>query len=82
MSDMEAPEPKAPPMRAAIVPVTPLQQNCSLVWCTRTMKGALRGSPFSDEAASNIQVSREAPPGMRKSLETVTPGAPGRWVAR
>ncbi|MDD3799054.1 MAG: MBL fold metallo-hydrolase [Novosphingobium sp.] len=30
-----------PPMRAAIVPVTPLQQNCSLIWCTRTMKGAL-----------------------------------------
>ncbi len=28
-------------MRAAIVPVTPLEQNCSLVWCTRTMRGAL-----------------------------------------
>jgi len=25
----------------AILPVTPLQQNCSLIWCTRTMKGAL-----------------------------------------
>ena len=30
-----------PPMRAAIIPVTPLQQNCSLIWCTRTMRGAL-----------------------------------------
>jgi hydroxyacylglutathione hydrolase len=29
-----------PPMRAAIVPVTPLQQNCSLIWCTQTMRGA------------------------------------------
>lgn len=29
------------PMRAAIIPVTPLQQNCSLIWCTKTMKGAL-----------------------------------------
>ena len=29
-----------PPLRAAIVPVTPLQQNCSLVWCTATMRGA------------------------------------------
>ena len=29
-----------PPLRAAIVPVTPLQQNCSLLWCTETMKGA------------------------------------------
>ena len=30
-----------PPMRAAIIPVTPLQQNCSLIWCTKTMKGAV-----------------------------------------
>ena len=29
-----------PPLRAAIIPVTPLQQNCSLIWCTRTMRGA------------------------------------------
>ncbi|MFV0643203.1 MAG: MBL fold metallo-hydrolase [Sphingomonadaceae bacterium] len=28
-------------MKAAIIPVTPLQQNCSLIWCTQTMKGAL-----------------------------------------
>jgi glyoxylase-like metal-dependent hydrolase (beta-lactamase superfamily II) len=41
MSDIEATEPKQPPMRAAIVPVTPLQQNCSLIWCTQTMRGAL-----------------------------------------
>ena len=30
-----------PPLRAAIIPVTPLQQNCSLIWCTETMLGAL-----------------------------------------
>ncbi len=30
-----------PPMRVAIVPVTPLQQNCTLLWCTKTMRGAL-----------------------------------------
>ena len=29
-----------PPLNAVIVPVTPLQQNCSLVWCTRTDRGA------------------------------------------
>lgn len=29
------------PMRVAIVPVTPLEQNCSLLWCTKTMKAAL-----------------------------------------
>ncbi|MEO7563955.1 MAG: MBL fold metallo-hydrolase [Sphingomicrobium sp.] len=30
----------SPPLRAAIIPVTPLQQNCSLIWCTATMRGA------------------------------------------
>ncbi|MEO9470134.1 MBL fold metallo-hydrolase [Parasphingorhabdus sp.] len=29
------------PMKAVIIPVTPLQQNCTLLWCTKTKKGAL-----------------------------------------
>ena len=29
-----------PPLLAAIIPVTPLQQNCTLLWCTKTMRGA------------------------------------------
>ena len=29
-----------PPLRASIVPVTPFQQNCTLIWCTATMRGA------------------------------------------
>ncbi len=41
MSEANIPPPQNPPMRVAIVPVTPLQQNCSLIWCTRTMRGAL-----------------------------------------
>ena len=28
------------PLKAAIIPVTAFQQNCTLAWCTRTMKGA------------------------------------------
>ena len=28
------------PLRAAIIPVTAFEQNCSLVWCTKTMRGA------------------------------------------
>jgi hydroxyacylglutathione hydrolase len=28
------------PLRLGIIPVTPLQQNCSLIWCTQTMRGA------------------------------------------
>jgi hydroxyacylglutathione hydrolase len=28
-----------PPLRAAIIPVTPLAQNCTLLWCTKTMRG-------------------------------------------
>ena len=27
-------------LKAAIIPVTPLQQNCTLLWCTKTMRGA------------------------------------------
>ena len=30
-----------PPMGVVILPVTPFQQNCSLVWCTRTQRAAL-----------------------------------------
>ena len=29
------------PLGVAILPVTPFQQNCSLVWCTRTLQAAL-----------------------------------------
>jgi len=29
-----------PPLMAAIIPVTAFQQNCTLLWCTRTMKAA------------------------------------------
>jgi glyoxylase-like metal-dependent hydrolase (beta-lactamase superfamily II) len=29
-----------PALKAAMIPVTPLQQNCSLIWCTATMKAA------------------------------------------
>jgi glyoxylase-like metal-dependent hydrolase (beta-lactamase superfamily II) len=29
------------PIRAMIAPVTPLQQNCTIVWCTKTMKAAI-----------------------------------------
>ena len=28
------------PLNAVIIPVTPLQQNCTLLWCTQTMRGA------------------------------------------
>jgi hydroxyacylglutathione hydrolase len=38
---MTEPAPSALPLRAAIVPVTDYQQNCSLVWCTKTMRGVL-----------------------------------------
>lgn len=29
------------PIQIAIVPVTPFEQNCSILWCTTTMKGAV-----------------------------------------
>ena len=30
-----------PPLSIAVIPVTPFQQNCSLVWCTKTMEAAI-----------------------------------------
>lgn len=33
-------KPKSP-IGIAVVPVTPFQQNCSIVWCTRTMEAAI-----------------------------------------
>jgi hydroxyacylglutathione hydrolase len=36
-----APPSSPPPLRAAIIPVTGFQQNCSLLWCTQTMRGVL-----------------------------------------
>ena len=31
----------ASPINAVIIPVTPLQQNCTLVWCAKTLKAAV-----------------------------------------
>jgi glyoxylase-like metal-dependent hydrolase (beta-lactamase superfamily II) len=30
-----------PPLKALIVPVTPFRQNCSVLWCTRTLRAAI-----------------------------------------
>jgi hydroxyacylglutathione hydrolase len=30
-----------PPIRALIAPVTPLQQNCTIVWCAKTLRAAI-----------------------------------------
>ena len=41
------------------MPVTPLQQNCTLIWCTETMKGA-----FTDPGGDLdhlLKVAEEAP---------------------
>jgi hydroxyacylglutathione hydrolase len=31
----------SPPIGALVIPVTPLQQNCTIVWCARTLKAAV-----------------------------------------
>jgi len=43
MGPMNAPQPPPQqlPIRALIAPVTPLQQNCTIVWCARTLKAAV-----------------------------------------
>jgi glyoxylase-like metal-dependent hydrolase (beta-lactamase superfamily II) len=34
-------EPRKPPIQAIVAPVTPLQQNCTIVWCAKTRKAAV-----------------------------------------
>lgn len=34
-------EPVVPDVRATIIPVTPFQQNCTLLWCEKTKKAAV-----------------------------------------
>jgi hydroxyacylglutathione hydrolase len=36
----DTPVPAKAPLQAAIIPVTAFEQNCSLIWCTKTMRGA------------------------------------------
>lgn len=38
---MSQSETEAPSIRAIIAPVTPFQQNCTIVWCAKTMKAAV-----------------------------------------
>lgn len=38
MDHQTAPE---PPIKALVVPVTPLSQNCTIVWCTKTKRAAI-----------------------------------------
>lgn len=38
---MSVTETEGPPIRALIAPVTPLQQNCTIVWCSKTKKAAI-----------------------------------------
>ena len=38
---MTQPQPNAPPIRAMIARVTPLEQNCTIVWCAKTLKAAI-----------------------------------------
>jgi glyoxylase-like metal-dependent hydrolase (beta-lactamase superfamily II) len=38
---MDAETRVAPPIKALVVPVTPLRQNCTIVWCVKTRKAAI-----------------------------------------
>jgi glyoxylase-like metal-dependent hydrolase (beta-lactamase superfamily II) len=38
---MTSEAPKTPPIRAIVAPVTPFQQNCTIVWCAKTNKAAV-----------------------------------------
>ena len=75
-----------------IIPVTPLQQNCTLLWCTRTMEAAVI-DPGGDlnlileaveqAGAAPVKTRRKV---SRSERQTVSPGAnrhvaPGSYAA-
>jgi hydroxyacylglutathione hydrolase len=46
------------PLKAILLPVTPFRQNCSLLWCTRTMQAAVV-DPGGDLAVIEKAVSQQ-----------------------
>lgn len=54
---MSSPPPAEPAIRALVVPVTPLRQNCTIVWCVKTMKAAVI-DPGGD-VARLLEVARQ-----------------------
>ena len=57
-----------PPLKAAITPVTPLQQNCTLLWCTKTMRGA-----FVDPGGDLPRLKAVAAEAVSASMKNVPP---------
>ncbi len=47
-----------PFLKASIIPVTPLEQNCTLIWCSETMRGAFT-DPGGDLDRLKAATSRE-----------------------
>ncbi len=51
-------------MKLIVIPVTPFQQNCSILWCEETMKGAVIAPGgevdriLQEAAARNIEIER------------------------
>ena len=45
------------PLQALIIPVTPLQQNCTLIWCTATMRAAVI-DPGGDSARIRAAIAQ------------------------
>ena len=75
--------------QAAIIPVTPLQQNCTLLWCTKTMRGAFV-DPGGDldrlkaAAAAGRGDDREDPADPRpyRPLRIGRASSPKSWACR
>ena len=55
---MADPSVPVPPIGALVVPVTPLRQNCTLVWCTKTRKAAIIDPGAEAEGLAKLVASR------------------------
>ena len=61
-------------LRYRTLPVTPFQQNCSIVWCDRTMEGAVI-DPGGDLPLIRAEIDKWAPPADIEKLEASLRGA-------
>ena len=58
MADADAPEASRPPIQAVMSPLTPFQQDCSLLCCTEAMRGTVTDSGGDPELIESAIAER------------------------
>ena len=70
-----------PPIRALVVPVTPLQQNCTIVWCTKALKAATRVPIEGPHPDDQFWIDDIATSGAKWGMPEAKTFTPDRWLS-